>query len=115
MNNDIEYIVEDAARIVIDNISLELKLKLSFEDIIKVLDTEFDYQQQIGLTDDSVELCGYPHPVNEDAMQEYIISECAKVSIHLTQNDIEEILEAEAIYLEKIGLIDDEGMQSFHN
>lgn len=115
MSNDKEYIIEDAARIVNDNISLELKLKLSFEDIIKVLDIEFDYQQQIGLTDETVELCGYPYPGNEDDMQEYIINKCAKVGINLTPNEVDEILDAKLIYLKKKRLIDEEGMQPFYN
>lgn len=49
MENEILYIVEDAAKVVYESISEELKQKLTIDDVIEILDIEFEYQQEVGM------------------------------------------------------------------
>jgi hypothetical protein len=115
MENEPEYIVEDAAEIVYENVSLDLKQRFSIDDIIKILEMEFEYQKQIGLVTDNRPFFDFPTPVDTDQMHYFIIHHLAKQNIILTSNDLREVLEAETIYLEKLGLIDEEGWQASNN
>jgi len=113
--DDSDYIVEDAAETVYENISDELKEKLHIEDIIEILETEFEYQQKIGLTDEKESFAQIPVDVDSDAMEYYIIQECAKKEIILTFEELGEILDGETKYLGELGLIDEDGIQKLYN
>jgi hypothetical protein len=109
------YITEDAAEVVYENISEELKEKLDTEDIVEILEVEFEYQQQTGLVSDQEPIVDIPMDVDFDAMEYFIINECVKKDIILTYDELREILDAETIYLRSLGLIDDEGVQKHFN
>ena len=113
--DDSDYIVEEAVETVYENISDDLKEKLDIEDIIVILEVEFEYQQQTGLVSDEESIVDIPREVDFDAMNYFIINECAKKEIILTYDELEEILDAETIYLESLGLIDEEGVQKHFN
>jgi hypothetical protein len=104
------YVTEDAAKVVYENISDELKEKLDVDDIIKILEVEFEYQQKTGLVSDQESIVDVPRGVEFDAMEHFIIHECVKSNIILTHEEFLELLEAETIYLDSLGLIDDEGI-----
>lgn len=109
--NEPIYVTEDAAEVVYENISDELKEKFDIEDIIKILEVEFEYQQKTGLASDQESIVDVPRGVDFEAMEYYIIHECVKSDIILTHEEFLEILEAETIYLDSLGLVDDEGVQ----
>ena len=109
------YVTEDAAEVVYENISDELKEKLDIDNIIEILEVEFEYQQQTGLVSDQESIVDFPRDVDEEAMEYYIIHECAKKEIILTYDELSDILGAETKYLRSLGLIDDEGMQKHFN
>jgi hypothetical protein len=109
------YVTEDAAEVVYENISDELKEKLDIDDIIEILEVEFEYQQQTGLVSDQESIVDIPMDVDEEAMEYYIIHECAKKEIILTYDELNDILGAETNYLRSLGLIDDEGVQKHFN
>jgi hypothetical protein len=109
------YVTEDAAQVVYENISDELKEKLDIEDIITILEVEFEYQQQTGLVSDQESIVDVPMDVDFEAMEYFIIHECVKSDIILTHEEFLDILEAENIYLDSLGLIDDLGIQKHFN
>jgi hypothetical protein len=109
------YVTEDAAEVIYENINEELKEKLDIEDIIEILEVEFEYQQQTGLVSDQESIVDIPMDVDEDAMEYYIIHECAKKEIILTYDELSDILGAETKYLRSLGLIDDDGIQKHFN
>lgn len=109
------YVTEEAAEVVYENISEELKEKLDTEDIVEILEVEFEYQQQTGLVSDQEPIVDIPMDVDFDAMEYFIINECVKKDIILTYDELREILDAETIYLRSLGLIDDEGVQKHFN
>jgi len=109
------YVVEDAAEVVYENISEELKEQLDIEDIIKILEVEIEYQEKTGIISDQESMVYIPMDVDFDAMEYFIINECVKKDIILTYDELREILDAETIYLRSLGLIDNEGVQKHYN
>ncbi|PRY14335.1 hypothetical protein CLV24_104145 [Pontibacter ummariensis] len=107
-----EYILEDAAAVVFQSIPKDLQKKLSYLAIMEILETEFEFLEQchIAASPDSVVdiLIEVPVKLDEEAMEYYIINQCAKKDIYLSYEDIQAILNAELIYLEQQGLLDDE-------
>ena len=110
-----EYIVEDAAEMVYQNISEALQEKLSFDDIVEILEIEFEFLQKSGVTDNPNSIVTLPLEIDEEAKEYYIINRCAQEDIFLTPEELYEILDAETLYLESLGLIDEEGMAPFYN
>ena len=114
-----EYIIEDAAQVVLSNISEGLQTKFSYKDIIEILETEFEFLQLTGIASTQPSIVNMPIEVpvklDEEAMEYFIINQCARKSIYLTFEELQEILEAEMIYLEQQGLIDEEGASQYLN
>lgn len=114
-----DYIVEDAAEVIINNISKELHLKFSYEDIIEILEIEFQFLQLNGVASDKPSIIDIPIQIttklDEDAMEYFIINQFAKKNIYITFEELQEILDAEMLYLEQQGLIDDEGASQYLN
>ncbi|GAB2540928.1 hypothetical protein [Rufibacter soli] len=115
MDNEIEYIEEDAAQTIHQNISPVLRAKLTVEDIIDILDIEFEFQHSIGLTSESKPIVDYPIPVDEEKKLEYILKGCWEEGLELTREELLEVFEMEIIYLRKIGAIEDDGMSQHLN
>jgi hypothetical protein len=109
------YDIDEAAEVVYENISEELKEKLDIEDIAKILEVEIEYQEKTGIISDQESMVDIPMDVDFDAMDYYIIHECAKKEIILTYEELEDIMEGETIYLRKLGLVDDDGVQKHFN
>lgn len=113
--NQPKYIVVDAAEVVFNNISKELCDKLSYDDIIEILETEFEYPQSVGFASEESSVVNIPIEVpaklDEDAMAYFIINQCAKKGIYLNFDELQEILDAEILYLEQQGLIDEDVSQ----
>ena len=118
MENDILYIVEDAAKIVFECISEELRQKLTIEDIVVILDIECDYQQEIGMTGEptihSITI-DIPFEFDEEEMKSYVIENCFECGIILTYEELNQILEGEYKYYDSIGLIEVEDYGKYFN
>lgn len=113
------YFVEDAAEIVHDNISPYLQNKFTIEDIIEILEAEFEFLVKVGIAGERSPIINIPIEIpaqlDEDAMEYFIINNCAKRGVILAKEELAEILEAEMIYLEQLGLIDEEGPGKYCN
>lgn len=114
-----EYIVEDAAALVLENISAKLQEKLSLDDIIEILEIEFEFLEQSGIAgnkssivDIAIEI---PIQLDEAEMEYFILNRCAQENIYLTIEDLQEILVAEMKYLDQLGLIDHDGPGKYLN
>jgi hypothetical protein len=115
MGKNINYFLEEAARVIYRNISSGTRLKYSYGDILQILDFEFDYYRKEGLTKNKDALGGFPVPVDEERKKLFILRACNKIGLVLFFHELEEMLDAELIYLKEIGAIDEEGMQPFCN
>lgn len=103
---EIKYIVEDSAKFVHNYISDELSNKYSYDDILDILEVEFEWQQENlinKIVDDSIDLP--PFEIDEEGMMRFIINHCEAVDIFLTTEELDEILEGEMEYMQSIGLI----------
>ena len=109
-----EYIIEDAAEFVFENIPEALKAKLSLEDIVEILEIEFEFLQASGVSENPNSIVTLPIEIDEAALRYHVIHNCAKADILLSEDELDEILEAETAYMDSIGLID-EGMAPFYN
>jgi hypothetical protein len=109
------YDIDEAAEVVYENISEKLKEKLDIDDIVKVLEVEIEFQEKTGIISDQESMVDIPMDVDFDAMDYYIIHECAKKGIILTYEELEDLMEGETIYLRKLGLVDDDGVQKHFN
>lgn len=111
MAENILYIVEDAAKIVYESIPDELRQKLTMEEILIILDIEFDYQQEIGMAGEptihSITI-DIPFDIDIEEMKYYIIDNCVEFDIILTYEELNQILVGEEKYLEMAGLKEDE-------
>lgn len=114
-----EYIVENAAEVVLANLPEELQSKFSYADVIEILEIEFEFLQLTGIASDRDPIVQIPILVpaklDEEAMEYFIINKCAKKDIYLTFEELQEILNAEMIYLEQQGIIDDEDVSQYLN
>lgn len=109
--NDFEYSNEDATEIILENISMELWEKLGFEDVVKLLELKDEYFKLVGIIQKEGEesICTYPISLDEHAMNLYIMTNAIlKHKIVLTIDEVEEIMQAELIYLAVNGQIDDD-------
>lgn len=104
-----EYINEDAAEIILENISMELEDKLDFDDIMKLLELKDEYFKKVGIIEEEGKesICTYPMDLDEEAMNLFIITNAVQYDIILTVEEMEEIMEAEFIYLEINGQLDE--------
>jgi hypothetical protein len=104
---DPEYIMEDAVNVVYDNISDELKSKLSKNEIEAILDIGTDYLVNLGAAYEEEKNTQKEMDVDMDKMYEYVIENAAKHQITINDDEANEIFEAEEIYLREIGVIED--------
>ncbi len=104
---DPEYIMEDAINIVYDNISDELKTKLSKNDIEVILDIGTDYLVTLGAAYEEDLNKNEVMDVDMDKMYDYVVENAAKHKIMLDDDQVSEIFDAEEIYLREIGVIED--------
>lgn len=106
---EFEYSYEDAAQIILQNISAELQNKLDFDDIVRILELKDDYFEIVGIIpeEDKESICTYPIDLDEEAMNLYIINNAVSDDIILTVEQIEEIMQAELIYLDINGQLEE--------
>lgn len=119
MTNEPEYIVEDAADVVFKNISIGLQRKLTLADIIEILEMEFNFLKKAGIVKDQPSVIdvpiAIPVQVDDEAMAYFIINRCAQKHIYLTPEELQEIMDAETVYLRQLGVIDDESLGKYYN
>ena len=106
---EFEYIDEDATKIILQHISDTLKDKLNFGDIMKLLELRDEYFKKVGIIQEEGEesICTYPIDLDEEAMNHYIITNAVQFEIILTLEEMEQIMDAESIYLENNGQLED--------
>jgi hypothetical protein len=106
---DPEFIVEDAAKVIYENIGIALKSKLTLDKIGDILDIEVDFYKLKGLISDEKpkdDSKGEAPFIDTDELARYLADNCVKKGIDLTQEEASEILKAEDIYMKQIGLFD---------
>ena len=107
-NNYPIYKVEEAARVVLYNISPEIKSKFTIEQIIDVLDEEFEFLKQLGLVSDErppKDSGNYFLDTNE--LVNFLVKTCPKKGISISYEEVSDILDAEIIYMKQIGIIEE--------
>ncbi|AMM52424.1 hypothetical protein TH61_16230 [Rufibacter sp. DG15C] len=108
MDEEIHYIVEDAAEVVYENLGRLMQIKFPVADIIKILDLEFEYQKLVGVASEKKSISNYPVTLDTEEITAFVLRKCKDIGIVIREDELEEIFEKEFIYLEMIGLIDDE-------
>jgi len=109
------YVTEDAAEVVYENISDDLKEKLDIDDIVEILEEKFEFEKLSGMTADEKPIIEVPRCLDDDAMEYHIIHQCAKRDIILTYEELRAILAGEVKYLDALGLIEEDGYQKQFN
>jgi hypothetical protein len=106
---EFEYINEDATKIILENISNELIDKLDFIDIMHLLELKDEYFKKIGIIKEKGQesICTYPIDLDAEAMNLFIITNALQYNILLKVEEMEEIMNAEFIYLEINGQLDE--------
>lgn len=99
------YDTVEAGKVTYANLPENLKSKLTNQDIDLILELEFQYQQKVGLTDDSNVPAPTEPVVMDDKLNLFIIEEAKKSNKIYTSADIDEVLKAEEVYLKQIGVI----------
>jgi hypothetical protein len=102
------YYLSEATQVIYDNISPELRAKYPKEQIFLLLVFMDDYYDLKGINVYEGE--GIPDPdlplsIDEDQLVEYICKQSFFHGIHISETELKEILEAELLYCEKLGII----------
>jgi hypothetical protein len=108
--NDFEYDIEAAADVVWELIPSELKSRYVLDDIKTILELIQDYLDNVVNNQDDSEYkipSGYPIDIDGKAMIAYIISKAADMELDISEDDLQEIFEAEFEYLYRNGQIKD--------
>ncbi len=118
MNNDITqdanefvYDPEEAAEVVWNNIPQYLREKYSLEEIYFILETEFEYLYSIGIVLDEGEefpICKYPIDIDQPKMEKLMVDTAIKNGILLNYDELGDILNAELVYYDMNGALQDE-------
>lgn len=96
------YEVEEATTVTYSNLPQETKVALSKEDTRLILDLEFEFQREMGITGEKPkkEIKDY----TSEAIQ-FITQESKKKGKIFTSQQINDVLKAEEVYLEKLGVL----------
>lgn len=107
--NPFIYDSEEAAVVVLDNISAELQEKLTIKDLVIILELKGRFLESINILikPDEPQLCTYMADVDEDALDEYVISQALRYDIYLSKEEMKEVWYGEYVYLEINGQIED--------
>ncbi|MGC9151890.1 MAG: hypothetical protein ACP5F6_09075 [Microbacter sp.] len=106
-NDDLlEFDDDKAIEFIIQYISDSLKSKLTADDVSYFLDIIYDYYESNGYIDEnSVEEAS----IDEEAMMDFIMKAIRKDQIiRLTEDEVQQLLEAEYQYGKSIGIYDEE-------
>ena len=97
------YDVGEATPITYNNLTLDTKATLSKDDVRLILDLEFEFQREVGMTGEKPkkEVKDYTNEATE-----FIIQESKKKGKNFTSKQINDVLAAEEVYLEKLGVLE---------
>ena len=110
--NEFVYDTDEAAEVVWNNIPKNLQQKYSLEDILFILEIEFDYLDSIGIMigeGEEYPICDYPRDIDQPKMEKHIVDTAIKNDILLNYDELGDILDAELIYYEMNGALGDIG------
>lgn len=108
-NDEFEYDDEEAVKVIMEHITSQLKEKLEVEDILRILDYKDEYFDENGLLSEEPRISGLPVEIDTKEMIAYIQQKGIENDLILTPEEIENILDAELIYLDQNGMIEDIG------
>ena len=103
------YVVEDAAKVIFENISLKLKKKLTLsqiENIIMLADKFYESKGLVKKEKPSEEPKAEPIFIDPDELAKYLVNNREDIGLNLTFDEFSEILSAEEIYMRQIGIMD---------
>jgi hypothetical protein len=108
---DNDYIIEDAAEMILDNIPDELRTKFDFEDIMMILEIIEEFYDQtvyknIEVTKYTLLIppeLGAPIDLDEEKLKYHVMKNAADQGLIINDSEVSEILNAEMLYLDAIG------------
>ena len=105
--DDTLYDDDEAVEVITDSISEELRGKISKEDILVIIDLEFQYLESVNLLldPDKPSLVNYMADLDGDALDSYVIEKALKHGIYLSLDELQEIWEGEDVYYEMNGML----------
>lgn len=101
------YVTEDAAKVIYDNISPALRGKLSIDQIGNLLDISLGFYEEKGLIGNDTPNEENPF-IDINELNKYILDTSSEQGFNLSSEEVNEILDAEVIYMKQIGIIDEE-------
>ncbi len=106
MEEPFDFDDSEAIRFILNRLAPEMRAKISDNDVQYVLDLICDYYDKNNLFDDSDDSDA---AIAEDDMHNYIWSMMRKERVsHLTEEEMQEILDGEFEYGKKIGIYTEE-------
>ena len=115
-DNNFIYDLDEATAVALANLPDYMLSKFSYEDIHFILKLEMEFLINEGIMideDQELSICNYPVDFDQDAMENYVISNAIKSGIMLSFDEFDEIFEAELIYYQINGALSDAG--EFYN
>jgi hypothetical protein len=100
------YDPERATVVVFNHLSPEMKDGLDHSDIEKILNFEFRYLDEQGITGDGPSP-GEPQTIEQEALVAYIKRKAEQRLLEYTEQQIEAVLAGEVEYMREVGIIED--------
>jgi hypothetical protein len=104
-NEELVFDEEDAIRFILDFIPEEDKKDLTEDDVQYVLDVIYDYYEKEGLIDEDT---AEEASIDEEKMFDFVQKAVKKDKMHISDEQIQLILEGEFEYGVKIGIYEEE-------
>ncbi len=116
-----EYDINDAVAVVGENLSSTTKLLISEEDVRIILDIFYDYKIEHNFIIEDEEYPKYlfykdilePLTLDAKSVCPWVCNQAAKKGYYYSEVSINEVYEAEIIYLESIGLAEEVDLNKF--
>lgn len=103
------YYMSEAAQVIRENISEELKAKYNYDTVFLFLKLMDDYYDEIGVNAygmrEGEKIPAFDGIVDDGEIADYIITHAAEKGISVKKENMLEMLNAEFIYLQQIGSI----------
>ncbi len=106
------YEIEEAVKVVWNNISEQMQQKYSYEEVFKILKIEECFFDEMGINipeNKPAPFCDYPVDIDWDLLKYNIIHKASSQNIYLSFDDLDELLDAELLYYKINDALSDAG------
>lgn len=108
-NTNFYYCFDDAVEVIFQQLPNHIRFKYTWEDVMLVLELKDEYYDLCAQNLSTDTVCEFPIEIDEEELRRHIIYHAKHNDLHLPEEDLIEILDAELAYFEQNGSLRDAG------